>query len=114
MFIEQQFKTLTSPWFKFYLSYNPIPVLEKVNCPVLALNGGNDLQVPAKQDLSEIEKALKEGHNKDFKVEELPGLNHLFQPSETGKISEYAKIEETFSPKALKIIGDWIKKVVKK
>jgi pimeloyl-ACP methyl ester carboxylesterase len=113
-YTEQQFKTLTSPWFRFFLSYDPRPVLEKVKCPVLALNGGNDLQVPAKVDLSEIEKELNKGGNKDFKIVELPGLNHLFQPSETGKISEYAKIEETFSPNALKIIGDWIKKVVKK
>jgi fermentation-respiration switch protein FrsA (DUF1100 family) len=113
MFIEQQFKTLTSPWFRFFLNYDPRPALEKVKCPVLALNGGNDLQVPAKQDLSEIEKALKEGGNKNYKIVELPGLNHLFQTSNTGKISEYAKIEETFSPKALEIMGDWIKKVVK-
>jgi len=36
-------------------------------------------------------------------------LNHLFQHAETGALTEYSKIEETFAPEALKIIGDWIK-----
>jgi hypothetical protein len=38
----------------------------------------------------------------------LPGLNHLFQTAKTGSPAEYGKIEETFSPVALKTIGDWI------
>lgn len=39
---------------------------------------------------------------------ELPGLNHLFQRSETGAMSEYASIDETINPAALQQIGDWI------
>ena len=38
----------------------------------------------------------------------LPGLNHLFQTANTGSVTEYAQIEETFSPAALTVIGDWI------
>ena len=87
--------------------------MEKVKIPVLALNGGKDLQVPAKIDLMEIEKALKKGGNKNFKIVELPGLNHLFQTAKTGSPVEYSKIAETFSPKALKIIKNWILEVTK-
>jgi len=36
----------------------------------------------------------------------------LFQTANTGSPAEYAKIEETISPKALKVIGDWILKIV--
>ncbi len=43
----------------------------------------------------------------------LEKLNHLFQTSETGAISEYGQIEETFSPRVLEIINHWIKKVVR-
>jgi uncharacterized protein len=32
----------------------------------------------------------------------------LFQHCTSGSPSEYAAISETFSPDALKIIGDWI------
>ena len=105
---EKQAQTLLTPWFKFFLSYDPKPTLEKVKVPVLAVNGGNDLQVPPKQNLPVIEEALKEGGNKDYKVVEIPKLNHLFQTSETGSPTEYQKIEETISPKALEIITNWI------
>lgn len=77
---------------------------------VLALFGENDLQVPSKQNLEAIEKSLKAGGNDRFLMKEMKGLNHLFQHSETGLPSEYAKIEETFSVEALKLIADWIKK----
>jgi fermentation-respiration switch protein FrsA (DUF1100 family) len=75
---------------------------------VLAINGEKDLQVPPGQNLPVIAAALAAGGNTDFAVRELPGLNHLFQTSETGAPSEYGLIEETFSPTALEIVGDWI------
>lgn len=111
---DRQAKTLLTPWFKFFLTYDPKPTLEKVKVPVLAINGENDLQVPPDQNLPAIKEALKEGGNKDYKVIEIPKLNHLFQTSETGSPTEYAKIEETISPKALEIIGNWIKEHTKK
>lgn len=68
------------------------------------------MQVPSRQNLDAIEKALKAGGNIQYVIKEMKGLNHLFQHSETGSPSEYAKIEETFSEEALKLIVDWIKK----
>jgi len=82
--------------------------LSKVKCPVLAINGEKDLQVPPKENLSAIEEALKAGGNQNYSIKELPGLNHLFQTAQTGAPSEYAKIEETISPAVLKLIGNWI------
>ena len=108
--IEMQIKQVSSPWFRFFLTYDPAKTLKKVKCSVLAMGGSLDLQVPAKNNLKKIKKALKKAKNKNVKIVELEGLNHLFQPAKTGAISEYAKIETTFSPKALKIMGDWIKK----
>jgi len=99
---------LHSPWFRFYLNYDPGTVLKKVTCPVLAVNGEKDVQVRPKENLQAIKRALKAGGNKNYTVKELPNLNHLLQTAETGNISEYGKIEETMSPTALQIIGDWI------
>lgn len=110
---NMQMKILTSAWFKNFVKYNPIPTLEKVKCPVLAINGENDLQVPPKENLSAIETALKKAGNKNFETKLLPGLNHLFQTSSTGKVSEYGQIEETFSPMALETMLNWIKKITK-
>ncbi|SIO34085.1 hypothetical protein SAMN05444166_3921 [Singulisphaera sp. GP187] len=109
-----QLKVLRSPWFRYFLSYDPRPMLGKVRCPVLALVGEKDLQVPPKENLSEIALALKAGGNRRVTIQELPGLNHLFQTSTTGAPSEYAQIEETIAPSALALIGDWILEQIEK
>ena len=106
--IDGQIKSVDNVWFKFFLQYDPYPALVKLKCPVLALNGEKDLQVPPKENLAAIEKALTEGGNKNFKTMELENLNHLFQTCETGAIAEYAQIEETISPAVLEILRDWI------
>jgi fermentation-respiration switch protein FrsA (DUF1100 family) len=83
--------------------------LEKVKCPVLAINGSKDLQVPAEINLQTIEKSLKKAGNKKYVVKELTGLNHLFQECKTGSPNEYAEIEQTISPLALETMLKWIK-----
>jgi uncharacterized protein len=103
-----QVKLLTSPWFRYFLAYDPGPTLRLVKCPVLALGGEKDLQVPVQQNLPVIRKALEDGGNKHFEVVELPGLNHLFQTAKTGSPLEYGSIEETISPVALEKMSSWI------
>ena len=106
--IRDRFQRLHSPWFRFYLDYDPGKELQKVTCPVLAVYGEKDVQVPAVENLPAAIQGLKSGNNENFTVKELPGLNHLLQTAEKGHTSEYGHIEETISPKALKLIGDWI------
>ncbi|MFZ0804346.1 MAG: alpha/beta fold hydrolase [Terriglobales bacterium] len=108
--ISAQIKQINSPWFRYFLTYDPATALRKVTCPVLAINGEKDTQVPPKQNLPAIRRALEQAGNKHFEVDELPGLNHLFQTAKTGAPAEYAEIEETMSPVALEKIADWILK----
>jgi fermentation-respiration switch protein FrsA (DUF1100 family) len=82
--------------------------LSKVNCPVLAINGSKDIQVPSKENLEIIEANFRKTENTGVKIKELKDLNHLFQECETGSVSEYSKIEQTISPIALKEILNWI------
>lgn len=112
--LDAGLKMILSPWFRYFLTYDPVTNLKEVTCPVLALNGEKDLQVPPEQNLAAIARALKEGGNMQFKTVELPGLNHLFQKSETGAPAEYGKIDETVNPEVLKIMGDWIRGVTAK
>ncbi len=105
---RQQLGVMTSPWLRYFITYDPRPVLRQVKVPVLALDGERDLQVPPDQNLPEIEKALHDARNKDYTVKMMPGLNHLLQPAQTGAISEYASIETTMDPSALETIRDWI------
>jgi len=113
IFLDMQLRVALTPWFKFFLTYDPAPALEKVKCPVLAIIGEKDLQVPPKENLPAIEAALKKGGNKNHTVKELTGLNHLFQTSETGSPLEYGKIEETMSQLALDTITKWLQVNIK-
>jgi len=112
-FIDGQVKTSTKPWSRYFLQYNPADEFEKLQIPVLSLNGSKDTQVDAKINQTGIKKALIKGNNKDYKIVELENLNHFFQECETGKINEYRKIDQTFAPVALKEISNWILKRVK-
>lgn len=111
--IKQLAESLAFPWLADFIRYDPAPVLAKVTCPVLALNGENDTQVPAKENLEGIKTALETAGNKNVTIVELPKLNHLFQESETGLPQEYEKIEETFNANAMTVMGDWILKIAK-
>ena len=103
-----QFVTFAFPWFKTFLIHDPRPVLAQVKCPVLAINGELDLQVPCKENLDAIREALEKAGHKDHTIKSFPKLNHLFQTCTTGTPTEYGKIEETINPEVLKTIGDWI------
>lgn len=113
VFTEQMVASITSPWLVNFIKYDPSLVLKDVKCPVLALNGDKDLQVPSKINLAAIEAGLKSGGNENVTVKELPGLNHLFQECTTGSPTEYANIEQTMSPVALNEISTWILSVLK-
>ena len=112
--VDAQLRMLKGPWLRFFLIYDPREALRKVRCPVLAMVGDKDAQVLPKENLSEIEKALKAGGNTDYTIKQMPNMNHLFQVCKTGDVLEYAKIEETISPIALDVIGTWILEHMKK
>lgn len=101
--------TMLSPWFRYFINFNPEHYLRQINCPVLAINGIKDCQVSAIENLAGIRKSVKETNNKNVYTYLMPDLNHLMQHCETGSVNEYIKIEETFSEEVMKIMADWIK-----
>ncbi len=112
-FVAARIDEITSPWFIYFMNYDPVATLEKVACPVLALNGEKDVQVPSQENLTAISNALKNGGNENVTIKELPNLNHFFQECKTCSLSEYATIDQTFSPIALAEISDWILRQIK-
>ena len=105
---DQTIAALTSAEYRALLADRPAATLPRVQCPVLALGGSKDLQVPAAASLAGIKQGLLAGGNKDVTTKELPGLNHLFQTAPTGSPAEYGTLEETFAPAALQVVGDWL------
>lgn len=110
--ISQLIEQMTNPWMLFFVRHDPALVLAKVSCPVLALFGSKDLQVPPTQNLEAIKSALNQAGNTQYKLIEFPDLNHLFQTAETGHPSEYARIEETIAPQVLETMTNWIKELL--
>ncbi len=98
-----------TPWGHALLKSDPSKHLKRVRCPVLALNGDKDVQVPI-ANLDKVKEILAKAGNKDVTALRLEGLNHSFQTCKTGSMNEYGLIEESFSPKALEMIGDWVLK----
>lgn len=105
---KEAIATITSNWFYNFLKIDPAVFLEKVKCPVLAINGSKDLQVPADANLEIIKNTLTKAGNKNLTIKKIPNLNHLFQECQTGSQNEYFTIEQTFSPIALEEISNWI------
>lgn len=110
--VTAQVQSVNTPWFRYFLTYEPAETIERVTVPVLAINGERDLQVPYEENLREIEAALRRGGNTEYEIHALPGLNHLFQYSDTGSPTEYQAIEETWSVEVMELIADWILETV--
>ncbi len=107
-FIENLVASRTTPWIRYFYNYNPGSEIKKIKIPALALYGSKDTQVPPKYHLQPVKEALEASKSKKHEVILLEGLNHLFQESKTGLISEYTQIEQTFAPKAMATISSWI------
>ncbi|MEM1071590.1 MAG: alpha/beta fold hydrolase [Planctomycetota bacterium] len=102
------FDTIDTPWFRAFLTIDPRQALRVTSQPVLILNGSLDTQVLPDQNVPEITKALADAGNDKVTIHVLDGLNHLFQPAQTGALSEYGAIPTTFDEDTMVIIADWI------
>ena len=97
------------PWMKAFLNMDFSQFLKSVKCPVMALGGSNDLNVPAEFNMKVLKSKLP-SNSKDF-IKIYPGLNHLFQHSSTGNPLDYVNIEETMSEEVMNDVCIWINKV---
>lgn len=105
--------TMTSLWYLHFMRHDPTPDLQKIHCPVLALNGERDVQVDADMNLTAIETNIKANGNRQVTIKKYPDLNHLFQHCKSCTIGEYELLEETISPEVLQDMVDWILKTTK-
>lgn len=106
-------KMIDQPWLISYLKYNPTDDIAKIKCPVMILNGEKDTQINCTANLQAAEKLFPKVTKAKSIFKSYPGLNHLFQPAETGLPYEYAKIETTISEEVLSDIAAWIAKTTK-
>ena len=110
--VDVKLAAARNTWFRYFIQCDPVPALSSVHCPVLAVFGELDQQVPVSLNREPMEAALKNGKTGDWKVEVIPKANHLFVTAVTGAPSEYPSLEKKFSPGFLDLIGGWITKRV--
>ena len=97
---------LRTPYMRYFLSLDMRPLLDRIKCPVLALNGSKDRQVEPESNIGALRSGLPV--NPETRVEVVEGLNHMFQHCTTGAVAEYKEIEETIAPEVLAMMIRWI------
>lgn len=107
-FLDSYIRQATGPWYQFHLRYDPVPFLQQIKVPFLALNGDKDIMVPYKENLATIETILKANGNRQVTVKVLPGLNHLFLHCESCTNSELPQLKGDFAPEAWMVISNWM------
>lgn len=106
--VAAQLQAFQSPWYQFFLRYNPTDDLAKVSAPVLGIFGGRDVQVDAEQNSTALQAALGKAGNADVTIRVLPTANHLFQEAQTGGVAEYASLPPQLMPDFLAAISQWL------
>jgi pimeloyl-ACP methyl ester carboxylesterase len=110
--VDRRLSSAQTSWFRYFIDFDPVPALEQVSCPVLAIFGALDMQVPVSLNREPMQTALAKSKTKDWKVEVLPKANHLFLTAVTGSPAEYAGLEKKFVPGFLDLMTGWITKRV--
>lgn len=103
---QEAVDSFNTPYMASFITYDPTAALQALRVPVLAFFGGTDQQVLVAQNEGPMRDKL--AGDPDATVHTFPGLNHLMQPSETGKPSEYSTIETTVDPAVLTYVTDWL------
>jgi len=93
--------------------WNPIEVIEQVRIPVLAFFGEEDTQVDPIQGAHAYRAALERAGNPNFRVEIIPGADHLMLLAETGCIDEtHQRLQSgewTIVPEILDTLEEWLR-----
>jgi pimeloyl-ACP methyl ester carboxylesterase len=100
--LQAQVNSITSPWYRDFLRYDPAADISAVNKPWLALNGSKDLQV-LPENLATIHSLNPKA---DTRI--IEGVNHMFQKCHTGLMNEYETLPGDLSQDTLDTIGQWL------
>jgi len=100
---------LSSPCLETCLSWDPGSVVPLVGCPVLAVYGTNDVQVPALENLAAARVLVDRVGRSDWVIREIGEMNHAFQRCATGMPDEYARIDHVMADEMVCDVAAWIR-----
>jgi len=93
------------------MTYDPVPALEKLRIPILALWGGKDTYVPVPETVAIFKRAMAKAGNRAYTAKIFPGCTHSLLVDATGSPST-GGTERNFAPGLWKMEADWVLKHV--
>jgi hypothetical protein len=95
---------LNARWWRDFLAYDPRPALARITVPVLAITGGQDVQVPP-EDVAAIGRLVRgpfEGHLAS-------DLSHLLRPdpASAGPRAYHRAVRQPVDAEVLRLITTW-------
>ena len=102
-----------TPFYQSLLTFDPAPLLRKVQQPILVLHGELDRQMPIHHadELAQLARGRAKGRGVELVT--FPTLNHLFVPATTGEVSEYATLKDpAVSPEVSAAVVGWLNKTL--
>lgn len=95
-------------WLAKVMDYDPLPALQKMHCPVLALYGELDRLVPVAENKANLEAALRKG-SQDVTVKVIPQTDHALLLTKQGSSQEFP-FENRFAPEFFFTLTEWLDK----
>lgn len=103
-----------TPWYRSLLQFDPAVAMQRVRQPILIVQGELDTQVPPHHGERLAELARARRNAAPVELTQLPGVNHLLVPAETGHVSEYGSLEgKAISPEVATTIARWLSTVAR-
>ena len=102
--------TVATAWMRTFLTLNPAEYIAQMRCPLLALGGEKDCQVPAEANLSAIKRVCEKNRVK-CSIVQLKDINHLGQVCQTGAVDEYATLDQAPDHIVLESLVSWLDSV---
>ncbi len=100
--------TVSQPWTKFWLAYDPLPTAQRVKQPVLILQGDSDMQVTPEQ-ADTLATALRRAGNRAVTLKRFPATNHLFLADASGAPQGYGALKDVHVRRdVLGTLADWL------
>jgi uncharacterized protein len=93
------------------LSYDPLPALARLQCPLLVLYGERDTIVPAVENRKLMEAVLRQSGHRDATIKVFESANHSFFAAITGGKREAAALKNLV-PGYLDARVDWVRQRV--
>ncbi|TVQ19892.1 MAG: alpha/beta hydrolase [Spirochaetaceae bacterium] len=96
---------LNAKWMREFIAYNPADDLARSHCPVLAMTGGNDIQVNP-DDVAAMQPIVRgpfEGHV-------IPGLTHLLREGKPGTADYKRQLKSPLDHRLKSMVAEWLER----